>query len=91
MASAAQLAFNRGVLYENMGEAGAALRCYKDLLRASLENCDAVAEALACNCIGVNVQLRGEARKLEPRGQALLHDAIGYHLQHLRIAVCSPH
>ena len=86
MGSAAQLSFNRAVLFENMGEAAQALRCYKDLLRASLENCDAVAEALACNCIGVNIQLRGEAHKAELRGQALLRDAIGYHLQHLRIA-----
>ena len=86
MANAAQLAFNRGVLYENMGEAAAALRCYKDLLRASLESGDAVAEALACNCIGVNLQLRGEALKAEPRGEALIRDAIGYHQQHLKIA-----
>ena len=36
-----------------MGEDCAALKCYKELLRASLDAGDAVGEALACNCIGV--------------------------------------
>ena len=56
---AEHLTFNQGVLYENMGEDGAALRCYKELLRASLDAGDAVGEALACNCIGVALQLKG--------------------------------
>ena len=56
---AAHLTFNQGVLYENMGEDDSALRCYKELLRASLDAGDAVGEALACNCIGVALQLKG--------------------------------
>ena len=58
-ATAAQLVFNRGVLYDNMGDSAAALRSYKELLRTSLESADAVGEALACNCIGVALQLKG--------------------------------
>ena len=75
---AAHLTFNQGVLYENMGEDGAALRCYKELLRASLDTGDAVGEALACNCIGVAVQLMGS--------EEALHEAVKYHLQHLAVA-----
>lgn len=76
-ANAAQLMFNRGVLYDNMGDASAALRCYKDLLRASLETGDVVGEALACNCIGVTLQMQGPAK---------LAEALKYHQQHLAVA-----
>ena len=75
---AAHLVFNQGVLYENMGEDEVALRCYKDLLRASLDAGDAVGEALACNCIGVTIQLRG--------GADAMREAIKYHQQHLAVA-----
>ena len=75
---AAHLTFNQGVLYENMGEDSSALRCYKELLRSSLEAADAVGEALACNAIGVAVQLRGD--------EASLQEAIKYHQQHLAVA-----
>ena len=75
---AAHLTFNQGVLYENMGDDASALRCYKELLRASLDAGDAVGEALACNCIGVTVQLRGS--------EAALVEAIRYHQQHLAVA-----
>lgn len=76
-ANAAQLMFNRGVLHDNAGEAGQALRCYKDLLRTSLETGDVVSEALACNCIGVTLQMQG-VHKVE--------EALKYHLQHLAAA-----
>lgn len=76
-ANAAQLMFNRGVLYDNMGDASAALRCYKDLLRASLETGDVVGEALACNCIGVTLQMQGPTK---------LSEALKYHQQHLAVA-----
>ena len=69
--------FNRGVLYDNMGDASAALRCYKDLLRASLETGDVVGEALACNCIGVTLQMQGSSK---------LTEALKYHQQHLAVA-----
>lgn len=75
---AAHLIFNQGVLFENMGEDTSALRCYKELLRASLDAGDAVGEALACNCIGVTVQLQGT--------EASLLEAIKYHQQHLAVA-----
>ena len=75
---AAHLIFNQGVLFENMGEDTSALRCYKELLRASLDAGDAVGEALACNCIGVAVQLKGT--------EASLTEAIKYHQQHLAVA-----
>jgi len=75
---AAHLVFNQGVLYENMGEDDAALRCYKELLRASLDAGDAVGEALACNCIGVTIQLKG--------GEDAMREAIRYHEQHLAVA-----
>lgn len=63
---------------ENMGEDSAALRCYKELLRASLDAGDAVGEALACNCIGVAIQIKGS--------EANLREAIKYHQQHLAVA-----
>lgn len=69
--------FNRGVLHDNMGDVSAALRCYKDLLRASLETGDVVGEALACNCIGVTLQMQGPAK---------LAEALTYHQQHLAVA-----
>jgi len=75
---AAHLVFNQGVLYENMGEDEQALRCYKELLRASLDAGDAVGEALACNCIGVAIQLQG--------GSDAMREAIKYHQQHLAVA-----
>ena len=75
--NAAQHIFNQGVLYENMGEESAALRCYKELLRTSVDAGDAVGEALACNCIGVALQLKG--------GE-LLQEALKYHKQHLAVA-----
>lgn len=75
--NAAQLMFNRGVLHDNMGEAGPALKCYKDLLRVSLETGDVVGEALACNCIGVTLQNQGTAK---------LEEALKYHQQHLAVA-----
>lgn len=61
-----------------MGEDSAALRCYKELLRASLDAGDAVGEALACNCIGVAIQIKGS--------EANLREAIKYHQQHLAVA-----
>ncbi|KAL1495147.1 hypothetical protein AB1Y20_017012 [Prymnesium parvum] len=76
---ASHLVFNRGVLFENMGETGAALKCYKDLLRASLEAGDAVGEALACNAIGV-LRMSGAA------DEKSLNEAISYHQQHLAVA-----
>ena len=75
---AAHLIFNQGVLYENMGETQLALKCYKELLRASLEAGDAVGKALACNCIGVAFQLQGS--------EAEMSDAVRYHQQHLAVA-----
>ena len=75
---AAHLIFNQGVLYENMAEDASALRCYKELLRASLDAGDAVGEALACNCIGVAAQLKA--------GEEDLQTAIRYHQQHLAVA-----
>jgi len=98
--SAAQLAFNQALLFENMGEEDAALHCYKDVLRSSLECGDATGEALACNCIGVNLQLRGgpdvstigdeaaegEANEQRLLAEAAVRDAIRYHQQHLSIA-----
>lgn len=72
-----QLMFNRGVLHDNAGEAGQALRCYKDLLRASLEIGDVVSEALACNCIGVTLQMQGAHK---------VGEALKYHTQHLAAA-----
>ena len=73
----AHLTFNQGILYENMGENGSALRCYKELLRASLAVSDPVGEGLASNCIGVALQVRG--------GDSL-SEAIKYHEQHLAVA-----
>jgi len=75
---AAHLIFNQGVLYENMGDDEQALRCYKELLRASLDAGDAVGEALSCNCIGVAIQLQG--------GPDAMKEAIKYHQQHLAVA-----
>ena len=87
-ATAAQLVFNRGVLYDNMGDSAAALRSYKELLRTSLESADAVGEALACNCIGVTLQLGGAAARAAGHDGAdgQLAEAIKYHTQHLAVA-----
>lgn len=75
--SAAHLVFNRGVLFENMGESTQALHCYKDLLRSSLELGDSTGEALACNSIGVLLQLTQRDS---------LEEALRYHQQHLAVA-----
>mmetsp|Transcript_13700 Transcript_13700/g.40389 ORF Transcript_13700/g.40389 Transcript_13700/m.40389 type:complete len:255 (+) Transcript_13700:712-1476(+) len=54
-----------------------AVKCYKHFLESCLENGDGVGEALACNSIGVDYQLMGEA---------YVKQAIQYHTKHLEVA-----
>mmetsp|Transcript_28812 Transcript_28812/g.88337 ORF Transcript_28812/g.88337 Transcript_28812/m.88337 type:complete len:314 (+) Transcript_28812:2079-3020(+) len=59
--NAGTFSFNQAVLFDNMGEYEEAVRCYKDVLKTAMDAGDATAEALACNCIGVNLQMRAAA------------------------------
>ena len=99
-------AYNRGVLYENMGAHDDALACYRECLRIALESNDATSEALACNAIGVSLQTRavaglsaashdageleGTVTQLTQEDESLLREALSYHEQHAQALVHPP-
>ncbi len=57
--------FSMGVLCDNMGRYAAAISAYRAYLAICVRNGDLVGEALACNCIGVDMLLSAKRSSVE--------------------------